>query len=140
VLTKRPQRLVRLADSLPWPDHVWLGVSIESNNLAWRADYLRQVPATVRFVSAEPLLGPLDPLGLDGIDWLITGGESGVRCRPCDYRWVADLRDRCLRAGVAYFHKQWGGRTPKANGRELDRRTWDELPRPRRRVRAALPA
>lgn len=128
VLTKRPQRLVRMADALPWPDHIWVGVSIESNEYAWRADLLRRVPAAVRFISAEPLLGPIDEVRLDGIHWLITGGESGPHHRPCDPEWVRNARDRCVSERVAYFHKQWGGRTPKSGGRELDGRTWDEMP------------
>lgn len=130
VLTKRPQRLARLAPSLPWPDHVWMGVSIEADEYTWRADFLRQAPATVRFVSAEPLLGPLPSLNLDGIHWIITGGESGIGHRICNPEWVRDLRDRSVARGVAFFHKQWGGRTPKAGGRELDGRTWDEYPQP----------
>ena len=128
VLTKRPQRLARLAPTLPWPPHVWIGVSVESNEYAWRADFLRQVPAAIRFISAEPLLGPVDQLDLSGIQWVITGGESGAGFRRCDAAWVRDVRDRCVAAGVAYFHKQWGGRTPKAGGRVLDGRTWDEFP------------
>lgn len=128
VLTKRPQRLARMASALPWPAHIWAGVSVESNEFAWRADFLRQVPATVRFISAEPLLGPVDQLNLDGIHWVITGGESGVGFRPCSPTWVRGVRDRCIEGGVAYFHKQWGGRTPKAGGRLLDGRTWDEFP------------
>jgi protein gp37 len=128
ILTKRPQRLAKLATSLPWPDHVWIGVSIESNEVAWRADFLRKVPAAVRFISAEPLLGPIDQVDLDGIHWVITGGESGPNHRPCDPDWVREARDHCLSQEVAYFHKQWGGRTPKAGGRELDGRTWDEMP------------
>ena len=128
VLTKRPQRLVRLAKELPWPKHIWVGVSVESNEYAWRADLLRQVPAAVRFISAEPLLGPIDQVRLDGIHWLITGGESGPHHRPCNPEWVRNARDRCIAARVAFFHKQWGGRTPKSGGRELDGRTWDEMP------------
>lgn len=128
VLTKRPQRLVRMAADLPWPAHIWAGVSVESNEYAWRADFLRRVPAAVRFISAEPLLGPIDRLSLDGIHWLITGGESGPYHRHCDRDWVRQARDHCLAAQVAYFHKQWGGRTSKAGGRELDGRTWDEMP------------
>lgn len=128
VLTKRPQRLARLGLSLPWPPHIWIGVSVESNAYAWRADYLRRVPAAVRFVSAEPLLGPVDQLDLEGLHWVITGGESGFGHRWCDPDWVRSVRDRCVAAGVAYFHKQWGGRTSKAGGRILDGRTWDELP------------
>jgi protein gp37 len=128
VLTKRSPRLAKLGQALPWPRHIWAGVSIESNRYVWRADQLRKVPASVRFVSAEPLLGPLDQLNLGGIDWLITGGESGPRHRPCDPAWVLDLRDRCQALGIAFFHKQWGGRTPRAGGRMLEGRTWDELP------------
>ncbi len=131
ILTKRAERLAELATVLEWPANVWLGVSVENNRWAQRADYLREVPAAVRFISAEPLLGPLDELGLDGIDWLITGGESGPRHRPIDPRWVIDLRDRCKLEHVAFFLKQWGGRTPKAGGRELEGRTWDGMPRPR---------
>jgi protein gp37 len=140
VLTKRPNRLARLAGKLPWPEHIWAGVSVESNRYVWRADYLRKVPAAVRFISAEPLLGPLDRLCLDGIDWVITGGESGAGHRPCDYAWVADLRDRCVGCGIAYFHKQWGGRTPKAGGRAIENRTWDEFPVARARMDAKVPA
>lgn len=117
-----------MARSLPWPNHIWAGVSVESNEYAWRADLLRNVPAAVRFISAEPLLDPIDKLNLDHIDWLITGGESGLRHRQCDRDWVREARDHCLAANVAFFHKQWGGRTPKAGGRDLDGRTWDEFP------------
>lgn len=128
ILTKRPQRMTRMAPSLPWPAHIWMGVSVENSDYAWRADFLRHVPAAVRFISAEPLLGGLEALRLHEIDWLITGGESGPGWRSCDPQWVRDIRDRCNQEGVAYFHKQWGGRTPKAGGRVLDGRTWDEFP------------
>lgn len=128
VLTKRSARLARLGPSLPWPAHIWAGVSVESERYIWRANQLRRVPAQIRFISAEPLLGPLDKLDLDGIHWLITGGESGPHHRPCDPDWVRSLRDRCIQAEVLFFHKQWGGRTPKAGGRVLDGRTWDEFP------------
>ncbi len=128
VLTKRPQRLAKMAKSLPWPDHIWVGVSIESNEVAWRADFLRRVPAAVRFISAEPLIGPIDQLKLDGIHWVITGGESGNGHRACDPAWVREARDHCVSENVAYFHKQWGGRTSKVGGRVLDGRTWDEMP------------
>jgi len=131
VLTKRPERLAALSGELPWPINVWVGVSVETNRWVHRADALREVPAAVRFVSAEPLLGPLDRLDLDGIGWLIVGGESGHRHRPIRAEWVRDLRDRCLDAGVAFFMKQWGGRTPKAGGRLLDGREWSEMPTPR---------
>jgi protein gp37 len=111
----------------PLPN-VWLGTSIENDRYTWRADHLRNTPAAIRFLSLEPLLGPVPSLNLDGIDWVITGGESGPNARPIEADWVRDIRDRCQEAGVAFFHKQWGGRTPKAGGRELDGRTWDEMP------------
>lgn len=135
VLTKRQERLAELAPTLPWHPNVWMGVSIENRRFVRRADYLRQVDAAVRFISAEPLLGPLEGLALDGIDWLIAGGESGVRHRRCDPDWVRGLRDRCKKEGVAFFFKQWGGRTSKAGGRLLDGRTYDEWPTVRDRAR-----
>ena len=133
VLTKRHGRLAALAPHLPWPENVWVGVSIENNRWVERAAALRTVPAAVRFISAEPLLGPLSDLNLGGIDWLIAGGESGPRSRPPKIEWFRDLRDRCLTAGVPFFFKQWGGRHPTSGGRQLDGRTWDEYPEPRRR-------
>lgn len=128
LLTKRPRRLARLAATLPWPANVWMGVSVEDAAQGWRADRLREVPAAVRFISAEPLLGPLDDLDLHGIDWLIAGGESGPNHRPVDPAWIDGLRAACGNAGVAFFFKQWGGRTPKAGGRLLAGRTFDEMP------------
>ena len=128
VLTKRPERALRLADRLPWPENVWMGTSIENMDVAGRADHLRKIPAAVRFISAEPLLGSLDELDLDGIHWLIGGGESGAGYRACDPTWARGLRKLCRRAGVAFFWKQWGGRTPKSGGRSLGGRTWDEMP------------
>ncbi len=129
VLTKRPRRMAQMAGRLPWPDHIWAGTSVELDRYGWRANScLRDVPAAVRFVSAEPLLGPLPSLQLDQLQWLITGGESGPHARPCDPAWIRDLRDRCQESGVAFFHKQWGGRTPRAGGRLLDGRTWDQYP------------
>lgn len=128
VLTKRPERAARLADRFVWSENIWFGTSIEDMRVARRADGLRDVPAQIRFLSAEPLLGPLDALSLADIDWVIGGGESGVGCRPCDAAWARGLRDRCVESGVAFFWKQWGGLTPKARGRELDGRTWDEYP------------
>jgi protein gp37 len=131
VLTKRAKRMADMAPDLPWPAHIWAGTSVELDDYTWRANTcLRRVPAAIRFVSAEPLLGPLPSLQLDHLSWLITGGESGPRHRPCREEWVRDLRDRCNEAGVAFFHKQWGGRTPKKQGRLLDGRTWDEYPVP----------
>lgn len=128
VLTKRPERVVELAAKLPWPTNVWIGVSIENRRWVQRADLLRSVPAAVRFISAEPLLGPLDQLDLDGVHWLIAGGESGIGHRPVQVEWLRDLRDRCDAAGVAFFFKQWGGRTPKAGGRTLDGAEWSQMP------------
>lgn len=129
LLTKRPERALRLADRLPWPEQLWLGTSVENMTVARRVDDLRRTPAAVKFLSAEPLLGPMDNLDLDGIDWVIGGGESGAGARPCDPAWARGLRDQCLEAGVPFFWKQWGGYTPKAGGRVLDGRTWEEYPR-----------
>lgn len=154
VLTKRPRRMRRLLasgafcskvdaaadglglelanglDPLPWPaPNVWLGTSIESDDYTWRAGDLRETPAAVRFLSLEPLLGPLPSLDLDGIHWAIAGGESGPGHRPVDLAWVRDIRDRCASQDVAFFFKQVGGPTPKAGGRELDGREWNEMPR-----------
>jgi protein gp37 len=128
ILTKRHERLVELAPLLPWPPNVWMGVSIENRRFVHRADCLREVPAAVRFISAEPLLGALEGLDLTGIDWLIAGGESGPRHRPMRVEWVRELRDRCVAEEVAFFFKQWGGIRPKSGGRTLDGRTWDETP------------
>jgi protein gp37 len=133
VLTKRHNRLRDLARSLAWPNNVWIGVTIENDRWVERADVLRTIPAAVRFISAEPLLGPLPNLQLNGIDWLIAGGESGPGRRYAREEWVRDLRDRCDADGVAFFFKQWGGRYPKAGGRLLDGSYWDEYPTPRRR-------
>jgi protein gp37 len=132
ILTKRSLRLRRLAETLDWPGNVWMGVSVEDAQQLRRVEHLRATGAAVKFLSAEPLLGPLATpvarLDLTGIDWVITGGESGPHARSCDPAWVRDIRDACASAGTAFFHKQWGGRTPKAGGRELDGRTWDEKP------------
>lgn len=128
VLTKRPGRLRRMASQLDWTPNIWIGVSIEEDKLTPRADALRVVPAHVRFLSCEPLLGPLTSLDLTGIHQVITGGESGPTARDCQVEWVRELRDRCVASGVAFFHKQWGGRTPKAGGRLLDGRTWEQMP------------
>lgn len=128
ILTKRPGRLRRLASRLPWSRNIGIGVSIERDELTPRADALRSIPAGFRFLSLEPLLGPLPSLDLAGIDWIITGGESGPGARPCDPAWVREIRDKCQQHQVAFFHKQNGGRTPKSGGRLLDGRTWDEFP------------
>lgn len=163
VLTKRPRRMRALlssdafrscvdaavdagnlwADSLdpvPWPlPNVWAGTSVENDDYTWRADCLRQTPAAVRFLSLEPLLGPLPGLNLDGIHWVIAGGESGPGHRMLDLAWIRDIRDRCASQNTAFFFKQVGGPTPKAGGRELDGRTWDEYPGAGRRAGAVTP-
>lgn len=132
VLTKRPKRMAavtRRVQPKPLPN-VWLGTSVESEAVLGRVNALRRTPAAVRFLSLEPLLGPLPGLDLSDVDWVITGGESGIGARPIAPQWVADIRDLCLANGVAFFHKQWGGRTPKAGGRAVDGRFWDEMPTP----------
>jgi protein gp37 len=128
VLTKRSERLAELASVLEWPANVWMGVSVENDRYLPRIDDLRRVPAAVRFLSLEPLLGPLHDLDLTGIDWVIVGGESGPGARPMEPEWVKGIRDRCVRAGVPFFFKQWGGTNKKKTGRVLDGRTWVEIP------------
>lgn len=128
VLTKRAHRMARFADKLDWPPNLWMGVTVESSDAAERIDHLRATPAAIRFLSCEPLLTPLPGLNLADIDWVIVGGESGPRSRPMPAEWAHDIRDQCLEAGVAFFFKQHGGRTPKANGRQLEGRTWDQMP------------
>jgi protein gp37 len=128
VLTKRSKRLAQLADALTWPPNLWMGVSVESDRYRFRIDHLRDVDAAIRFVSAEPLLGPLPELDLTDIHWLIAGGESGPNARTMERAWVRDLRDQCRAHGVAFFFKQWGGRTPKAGGRRLDGHLYSATP------------
>lgn len=128
VLTKRSDRLLELDHKLPWMSHIWMGVSVENERYAARIDDLRKTRAHIKFLSLEPLLGPLPKLKLRGIDWAIVGGESGPGARPMDADWVTQIRDQCLRADVAFFFKQWGGVFKKRTGRELDGRTWDEMP------------
>lgn len=128
VLTKRSRRLREIADELPWPKNVWIGVSVEDQWVLGRIDDLRQVPASVRFLSCEPLLGPMDNLHLEGIDWVIVGGESGPGARPMKPEWVESILKQCRQAKVAFFFKQWGGTRKDITGRELNGRTYDELP------------
>ena len=128
ILTKRAKRLAELGPSLPWRSNIWQGVSIENMDVAWRADELRKVPAELRFLSLEPLLGPLDELDLTGIHWVIAGGESGPGARPMNKQWVRSLRDKCHREAVPFFFKQWGGVIKSRTGRSLDGKTWDEMP------------
>lgn len=129
ILTKRSDRLRCDAGHLKWPPNVWQGVSVEDARVLERIDHLRQVPAAVRFLSLEPLLGPLPRLNLSGIHWVIVGGESQVGARPMNPDWARDIRDQCLAHNVPFFFKQWGGVRAKAGGRELDGRTWDEMPK-----------
>lgn len=128
VLTKRAERLAKLASHLPWPSNVWQGVSIENQAYTKRILHLQKVPAAVRFLSVEPLLGPIPNLPLHGIQWVIVGGESGPRHRPIKPEWVREIKKQCAAAGAPFFFKQWGGRTPKSGGRVLDGRTWDQMP------------
>lgn len=128
ILTKRAFRLESLAAALPWPGNVWQGVSVENRDYVWRVHHLQKIPAAVKFISVEPLLGPISRLPLKGIDWVIVGGESGPRFRAVDPSWVRGVRDQCVRAGVPFFFKQWGGFTSKAGGRRLDGRTWSQMP------------
>lgn len=128
ILTKRSDRLAALAPDLPWPPNVWPGVSVENARYTWRIAHLQTVPAAMRFLSVEPLLGAIPKLPLQGIQWVIVGGESGGGRRPMAEAWARDIRDQCANAGVAFFFKQWGGRTPKAGGRLLDGRTWEDTP------------
>ncbi|MCW5766877.1 MAG: phage Gp37/Gp68 family protein [Phycisphaeraceae bacterium] len=128
VLTKRPERAAELAEHLPWPRNVWLGTSVESAIYTHRIETLRRVPAAIRFLSCEPLLGPIPRLPLKGIHWVIVGGESGPGARPMEEPWVEQIRDRCLASGVPFFFKQWGGVQKSRNGRLLCGRTWDDIP------------
>jgi protein gp37 len=128
VLTKRAERLAEVSPHLPWPSNVWMGLSVETADYAWRVAHLLSVPAKVRFLSLEPLLGPLPDLPLQGIQWVIVGGESGPGARPMQAAWVRDIRRQCREHDVAFFFKQWGGVRKNRRGRELDGRTWDEMP------------
>ena len=128
VLTKRSSRLLEMDPNLEWAPNIWMGVTVESEECLSRIDDLRQTRASTKFLSLEPLLGPLGKLDLDGIDWVIAGGESGIGARPIDPQWVSDIRDKCIASGVPFFFKQWGGTNKKKNGRLLNGRIWDETP------------
>lgn len=129
VLTKRAERLEEVAEELPWPDNVWIGVSVENEDYTWRIGHLQAVRnARVRFLSVEPLLGPIRRLPLQGIHWVIVGGESGPGARPMQEEWVTTIRDRCLKYDVPFFFKQWGGVNKKRTGRDLEGETWDGMP------------
>jgi protein gp37 len=117
-----------MANNLEWPNNIWAGVSVENSDFLYRLAHLRGVPAAVRFVSFEPLLGPIGRVDLAGIDWVIAGGESGPGARPMEKSWVVEIREQCHEEGVPFFFKQWGGTQKKASGRVLDGQTWDEMP------------
>jgi len=128
VLTKRAKRLLKLSEMIKWDSHIWMGVTVESKTFKHRIDYLRKTAAKIKFLSLEPLLGPLGELDLSGIDWVIAGGESGPRARTMDAEWAREVRDQCIEQNVPFFFKQWGGVQKKKNGRILDGVTWDEMP------------
>lgn len=128
VLTKRAELLAEHSGHLTWSPNIWMGVSVEDHRVRGRIDYLRQCGAHIKFLSLEPLLGPLPDLNLDGINWVIVGGESGRNPRPMEEAWVEDIRQQCEAAGVAFFFKQWGGMNKKASGRLLNNRTYDAMP------------
>jgi protein gp37 len=128
ILTKRSDRLRKVAGALPWSPNVWMGVSIEDKRVLQRLNDLKHVPASVRFLSLEPLIGPLDNLDLDGIDWVIVGGESGPKSRPMKKEWVDSIHAQCDAAGTEFFFKQWGGVRKHDTGRELHGRTYDNMP------------
>jgi protein gp37 len=128
VLTKRSARLAELSRELPWGQNIWMGVSIENSDCAFRADHLRMTDAHVKFLSLEPLLGSVTNLKLEGIDWVIVGGESGPGARPMNESWVVEIKEQCLLAKVPFFFKQWGRFHKKKAGRELQGRTWEQMP------------
>lgn len=128
ILTKRSERLMELSPRLPWQHHIWMGVSVENSDYTHRIENLRQTQARIKFLSLEPLLGPLQDLNLQGIDWVIVGGESGPKARPMKPEWVIEVRDQCVQTGVSFFFKQWGGKNKKKAGRVLEGKIWDEKP------------
>ena len=128
ILTKRTERLVAISGKLTWPSNVWMGATVESSSYIPRISQLLKTAAAVKFLSLEPLLGPLPKLPLKGIDWVIVGGESGPRARPMERVWATQIRDQCMKISVPFFFKQWGGVRKKAAGRDLEGRTWDEFP------------
>jgi protein gp37 len=128
VLTKRSERLLELSPFLKWTPNIWMGVSVEDMRIVERIDHLRQTPAMIKFLSCEPLIGPLECINLEGIDWVIVGGESGSKARPMEKEWVEDIQQQCSEQDVDFFFKQWGGVRKKKTGRLLNGRTWDEMP------------
>jgi protein gp37 len=144
ILTKRPERMLELSSELDWPPQVWAGTSVENDDYSWRIDELRNVPAEIRFLSLEPLIGPIEGPNFGNIDWIIVGGESGPKARPMDLDWVLDIFEACRDQDVPFFFKQWGAygpdgkkRSKKKNGRELKGETWDEMPSNLSKVRFA---
>lgn len=135
VLTKRPDRALAISDKLTWTSNIWLGVSVENQEMTGRIKLLQQIPAALRFLSVEPLIGRISRLPLQGIGWVIVGGESGPGARPMNPDWVREIRNKCQKANVPFFFKQWGGTNKKKAGRILDDRTWDDLPHGLRTVR-----
>ena len=129
ILTKRSARLRQLSAQLPWEKHIWMGVTVENSDYIYRIDDLRQTHAEIKFLSLEPLLGPIPELNLEGIDWVIVGGESGPGARPMKPEWVIGIKNQCQKYGVPFFFKQWGGTNKKRNGRQLEGKYWDEKPR-----------
>ena len=128
ILTKRSERMMDISSNLPWMPHIWMGITAEEQNYTYRIDHLKKTGAITKFLSLEPLLGPIPNLSLEGIDWVIVGGESGPKSRPMKKSWVIDIRNQCQRGKVPFFFKQWGGINKKKAGRELEGRTWDEMP------------
>ncbi|HHC78902.1 MAG TPA: phage Gp37/Gp68 family protein [Flavobacteriia bacterium] len=128
VLTKRAERLFELHTKLKWSHNIWMGVSVEDNENTHRIDFLRKISSKVKFLSLEPLIGPVPNMNLEGIDWVIVGGESGHKPRLMDADWVLDIQEQCKKTDVAFFFKQWGGKNKKKNGRILNGRTYDEMP------------
>ena len=139
ILTKRSEKLRQLSNSLPWQDNIWMGVTVESGEYLKRIDHLRKTGARIKFISMEPLIGPVDNIELNGIDWVIVGGESGPRARPMKKEWILALRDQCQQERVPFFFKQWGGTNKKRTGRLLEGRTWDEYPCIKSRIREQTP-
>ena len=134
ILTKRSERLAELECKLPWAENIWMGVSVENTDHTIRIDHLRKTGAKIKFLSLEPLLGPLPSLDLEAIDWVIVGGESGPQPRAMDPSWVLEIRNQCQKEGVPFFFKQWGGRSKRKSGRELEGRVWNDMPTPRAKL------
>jgi protein gp37 len=128
ILTKRPERMLELSPQLPWESNIWMGVTVEADNYTYRIEHLKNTNAKVKFLSLEPLLSPISNLPLEGIDWVIVGGESGPNARSIKKDWVIDIRNQCQNSKVPFFFKQWGGVNKKKAGRELEGRIWSETP------------